>query len=122
VALVILSVVGDTTDRRETHMDTMDYEVSQIKVRRDDKVWVVTGIVDGRNYVARCHDARCPKFERARDVLIDERDFVEDAEADCEGEMFAEFGMSWCAGGGSASDVNAAWRLHREDWIAGRIG
>jgi hypothetical protein len=114
--------VGEINEREETHMDMMELEVSRISVRRDYKVWVVTGIVDGRYYYADCHDDRCPKFERAREVLLAEYHLVMDWEATQEGEMFAEFGMSWCSGGGDVSDVNAAWRLHREDWVAGRIG
>lgn len=39
-----------------------------------------------------------------------------------EGEMMVEFGSSWVAGGGSASDVAAAWRDHCDDYTAGRIG
>ena len=103
-------------------MDTMDYEVTHITVRRDHDDWAVTGMIDGRTYIAHCDDARCPKVDRAREVLMDEYHLVMSEEAAQEGEMFAEFGMSWCSGGGSASDVNAAWRLHREAWIAGEIG
>lgn len=39
-----------------------------------------------------------------------------------EGEMMVEFGSSWVAGGGCASDVAAAWRDHCDDYTAGRIG
>jgi len=36
--------------------------------------------------------------------------------AEHEAEMKAEFGMSWVAGGGSASDVGAAWAMHQDSW------
>jgi hypothetical protein len=39
-----------------------------------------------------------------------------------EAEIRAEFGMSWVCGGGRAEDVSSAWAMHRDDYIAGRIG
>lgn len=39
-----------------------------------------------------------------------------------EAEMFAEFGSSWVHGGGSASDVSAAWAMHRDAYMRGDIG
>jgi len=42
-----------------------------------------------------------------------DNDFDEQPEPDYEGERYAEFGMSWVAGGGQASDVSAAWHQHK---------
>lgn len=65
--------------------------------------------------------------ELARQQEEEERRREEELEREAimgmiEGEMFAEFGSSWVAGGGSASDVNAAWRQHRRAYRAGEIG
>ena len=41
--------------------------------------------------------------------------FLADAEAEAEAEAYAEFGMSWVHGGGSASDVPLAWIQYKND-------
>lgn len=58
-----------------------------------------------------------------RGVTVDEYLYWKDCEAEAEAERYAEFGMSWVAGGGMASDVAAAYRQHvlgeepaRGDW------
>jgi hypothetical protein len=58
------------------------------------------------------------KGSATREEAIELLDF----EHEQEGEMRAEFGMSWVCGGGRAEDVSSAWAMHRDDYIAGRIG
>lgn len=58
----------------------------------------ITG-TDGREYEIDEATGRVVSMERV--------DSYEDY--DDEGEMFAEFVMSWVTGGGNASDASAAW-------------
>jgi len=65
--------------------------------------------------------------ELARQQEEEERRREEELEREAiaamtEGEAYAEFGSSWVAGGGCASDVPAAWRQHRDAYLAGEIG
>jgi len=56
-------------------------------------------------------DALAGILRRAAELKISVAEYLywESCEAEREAEQYAEFGMSWVAGGGLAEDVSAAW-------------
>ena len=77
-------------------------------------------IKDALRIIAK-RDGRATREDAIEYLYQMELDYS-DQLADQLAEMRAEFGMSWVCGGGSAEDVSAAWSMHRDDYIAGRIG